>query len=41
MPVLVARLVAEGEEIYGVNVVRSSLEDAYLAVVAAADGGAR
>ena len=36
VPELVARLVAEGESIYGVRVVRSSLEDAYLAVVAPA-----
>jgi ABC-2 type transport system ATP-binding protein len=41
VPALVARLVAEGEDIFGVRVVRSSLEDAYLAAVAAADGGAR
>ena len=34
-PELVARLVAEGESIYGVRVVRSSLEDAYLAVAPA------
>jgi ABC-2 type transport system ATP-binding protein len=41
VPALVARLVAEGEDIFGVRVVRSSLEDAYLAAVAAAaDGGA-
>jgi ABC-2 type transport system ATP-binding protein len=36
VPELVARLVAEGEAIYGVRVVRSSLEDAYLAAVASA-----
>jgi ABC-2 type transport system ATP-binding protein len=36
VPALVAGLVQEGEEIYGVRVVRSSLEDAYLAAVAAA-----
>jgi ABC-2 type transport system ATP-binding protein len=36
VPAIVARLVAEGEEIYGVRVVRSSLEDAYLAAVASA-----
>ena len=30
VPDLVARLVAEGERVYGVQVVRSSLEDAYL-----------
>jgi ABC-2 type transport system ATP-binding protein len=40
VPALAARLVAEGEDIFGVRVVRSSLEDAYLAAVAAAsDGG--
>ena len=40
VPALVARLVAEGEDIFGVRVARSSLEDAYLAAVAAAaDGG--
>jgi ABC-2 type transport system ATP-binding protein len=33
VPDLVARLVAEGERVYDVRVVRSSLEDAYLAVV--------
>jgi ABC-2 type transport system ATP-binding protein len=41
VPELVARLVAEGEDVYGVRVVRSSLEDAYLAAVAAAGGGSR
>jgi ABC-2 type transport system ATP-binding protein len=39
IPELVARLVAEGEAIFGVRTVRSTLEDAYLAVVASADGG--
>src|SRR4051812_27300175 len=34
-PRIVAELVAAGEEVYGVRVLRSSLEDAYLAVVAA------
>jgi ABC-2 type transport system ATP-binding protein len=34
VPQLVAALVAEGERIYDVRVVRSSLEDAYLAAVA-------
>ncbi|MGZ6641116.1 MAG: ABC transporter ATP-binding protein [Solirubrobacteraceae bacterium] len=34
VPELVARLVADGERVYDVRVVRSSLEDAYLAVVA-------
>ena len=33
VPELVARLVAEGERIYGVRVVRGTLEDAYLAAV--------
>jgi ABC-2 type transport system ATP-binding protein len=33
VPDIVARLVAEGERIYDVRVARSSLEDAYLAVV--------
>jgi ABC-2 type transport system ATP-binding protein len=33
VPAIVERLVAEGELIYEVRVVRSSLEDAYLAVV--------
>jgi ABC-2 type transport system ATP-binding protein len=33
VPAIVERLVAEGERIYEVRVVRSSLEDAYLAVV--------
>ncbi|MGI8632610.1 MAG: ABC transporter ATP-binding protein [Solirubrobacterales bacterium] len=34
IPALVARLVAEGEQIYGVTAVRSSLEDAYLSLIA-------
>jgi len=33
VPALVARLVAEGEEIYGVRVVTGTLEDAYLGLV--------
>ncbi len=33
VPALVARLVAEGEEIYGVRVVTGTLEDAYLRLV--------
>jgi len=33
VPDLVARLVAEGERVYGVRVVRGTLEDAYLAAV--------
>ena len=33
VPRLVRELVAAGEEIYGVRVVRSSLEDVYLEVV--------
>jgi len=33
VPALVARLVAEGEEIYGVRVVTGTLEDAYLKLV--------
>jgi ABC-2 type transport system ATP-binding protein len=33
VPAIVERLIAEGERIYEVRVVRSSLEDAYLAVV--------
>jgi ABC-2 type transport system ATP-binding protein len=44
VPDLVARLVAEGERVYGVQVVRSSLEDAYLEALGQAggeqDGGA-
>ncbi len=38
VPDLVARLVAEGERVYGVRVVRSSLEDAYLEALGQADG---
>ncbi len=33
VPAIVERLVAEGERIYEVRLVRSSLEDAYLAVI--------
>ena len=33
VPALVARLVAKGEEIYGVRVVTGTLEDAYLGLV--------
>ena len=33
VPALVARLVAKGEEIYGVRVVTGTLEDAYLSLV--------
>jgi ABC-2 type transport system ATP-binding protein len=33
VPAIVERLVAEGERIYEVRLVRSTLEDAYLAVV--------
>jgi hypothetical protein len=33
VPALVERLVAEGERIYEVRLVRSSLEDAYLAAI--------
>jgi ABC-2 type transport system ATP-binding protein len=33
VPALVARLVAEGEEIYGVRIVTGTLEDAYLTLV--------
>jgi uncharacterized protein YPO0396 len=33
VPDIVERLVAEGERIYDVRLVRSSLEDAYLAVI--------
>jgi ABC-2 type transport system ATP-binding protein len=33
VPALVARLVADGERVYGVRVVRGTLEDAYLAAV--------
>jgi ABC-2 type transport system ATP-binding protein len=38
VPDLVARLVAQGERVYGVQVVRSSLEDAYLEALGHADG---
>jgi ABC-2 type transport system ATP-binding protein len=38
VPRIVAELVAGGEQIYGVNVLRSSLEDAYLAAIEAAGG---
>jgi ABC-2 type transport system ATP-binding protein len=37
VPDLVARLVADGERVYGVRVVRSTLEEAYLEAV---EGGA-
>ncbi|MEY2533073.1 MAG: type transport system ATP-binding protein [bacterium] len=41
VPAIVARLVAAGERVYEVRLVRSTLEDAYLAAVEAApDGGA-
>jgi hypothetical protein len=33
VPAIVARLVAAGERIYEVRLVRSTLEDAYMAVV--------
>jgi hypothetical protein len=33
VPAIVERMVAEGERIYEVRLVRSTLEDAYLAVV--------
>ena len=33
VPEIVARLVAEGERVYGVRVVRGTLEDAYLDAV--------
>ena len=33
VPEIVARLVAEGERVYGVRVVRGTLEDAYLEAV--------
>jgi ABC-2 type transport system ATP-binding protein len=36
VPAIVERLVTAGERIYEVRVVRSTLEDAYLAVVEAA-----
>jgi hypothetical protein len=35
VPELVARLVADGERIYGVRMVRGTLEDAYLEAVEA------
>jgi ABC-2 type transport system ATP-binding protein len=35
VPEIVARLVAEGERVYGVRVVRGTLEDAYLEAVEA------
>ncbi len=38
VPDLVARLVAQGERVYGVQVVRSSLEDAYLEALGHANG---
>jgi ABC-2 type transport system ATP-binding protein len=38
-PRIVAELVAAGEAVYGVRVLRSSLEDAYLEAVAGADTG--
>jgi ABC-2 type transport system ATP-binding protein len=37
VPDLVARLVADGERIYGVHVVRSTLEEAYLEAVEGAE----
>ena len=37
VPDLVARLVADGERIYGVRVVRSTLEEAYLEAVEGAE----
>jgi ABC-2 type transport system ATP-binding protein len=40
VPALVERLVAEGERIYEVRMVRSSLEDAYLAAIEKADSAA-
>jgi hypothetical protein len=36
MPRIVAELVSSGEEIYGVNLLASTLEDAYLEAVGAA-----
>jgi ABC-2 type transport system ATP-binding protein len=33
VPALVARLVADGERVYGVRVIRSTLEEAYLEAV--------
>ena len=38
IPDLIARLVAEGERIYGARVVAGSLEDAYLSLVGAQEG---
>jgi ABC-2 type transport system ATP-binding protein len=38
-PRIVAELVAQGEQVYGVRVLRSSLEDAYLAAVDGASAG--
>lgn len=38
VPVLVARLVSEGEKIYGVRQLRSTLEDVYLEVVTQQEG---
>jgi ABC-2 type transport system ATP-binding protein len=38
-PRIVAELVAGGEQVYGVRVLRSSLEDAYLAAVEGASAG--
>ena len=38
VPEIVARLVAEGERVYGVRVLSSTLEDTYLEAVAGADG---
>ena len=38
VPELVARLVAEGERVYEVRVVRATLDDAYLAAVVGRDG---
>ena len=40
VPALVEKLVAGGERVYAVREERSTLEDAYLAAVAAAEGGA-
>ena len=39
VPALVEKLVAGGERVYAVREERSTLEDAYLAVVAGAEGG--
>jgi ABC-2 type transport system ATP-binding protein len=38
VPEIVARLVADGERVYGVRVLSSTLEDTYLEAVAGADG---